>query len=252
MKLKKKTKKLKTTKTKKARKYYFGKEAHAAIVKYQESKCLEEKNKIYTKEIRPSFDKLTENLIFIHGFASDKETFAILKADCVSFLFEILQKFDPSKGSKAFSYFNVCAKNFLIIQNKKKTKRRIRNISIDDQNMGHLDKIEIENSQVIPSQESLLIIEEDKKIIFDMIQDIKQKTNNANEKKCIDAINTIFKNIQELDFLNKRAIFVYLRELSGLNAKQLSVAMSNIRRHYKDVKRNNYLYSIFSNDVLDG
>jgi hypothetical protein len=250
MKLKKKTKKIRATKTKK--KYYFGKEAHAAIVRYQQSKCLQEKNKIYTLDIKPSFDKLTENLIFIHGFANDKENFSILKSDCVSFLFEILQKFDPSKGSKAFSYFNVCAKNFLIIQNKKKIKRKIRNISIDDQNIGHLDKIEIENSQVIPSQEATLIIEEDKKIIFQLIEEIKSKTNNANEKKCIDAINTIFKNINDLDFLNKRAIFVYLRELSGLNAKQLSVAMSNIRRHYKDIKQNNYLYLIFSDDILGG
>jgi hypothetical protein len=105
---------------------------------------------------------------------------------------------------------------------------------------------------VIPSQEATLIIEEDKKIIFELIEEIKSKTNNANEKKCIDAINTIFKNINDLDFLNKRAIFVYLRELSGLNAKQLSVAMSNIRRHYKDIKQNNYLYLIFSDDILGG
>ena len=249
MKLKKKTKNLKKPREKKTKKYYFGKEAHSAIVRYQNCDCIVEKNKIYSNDIRPSFDKLTENLIFIHGFSQDKETFDVLKSDCVSFLFEILQKFDPSKGSKAFSYFNVCAKTFLIIQNKKKSKRKIR---IDDQNISHLDKLEIENSQVIPSQEAALIIEEDKKIIFDLISEIKEKTNNANEKKCIEAINTIFKNIQELDYLNKRAIFVYLRELSGLNAKQLSVAMSNIRRHYKNIKSDNYTYAIFSDDILDG
>ena len=46
----------------------------------------------------------------------------ILKSDCVSFLYETLEKFDPSKGSKAFSYFNVVAKNWLIIQSKKRVK----------------------------------------------------------------------------------------------------------------------------------
>ena len=248
MKLKKKTKKVTRSKTKKSKKYYFGKEAHAAIVRYQESNCIKEKNKIYTADIRPSFDKLTENLIFIHGFAKDKENFTILKNDCVSFLFEILQKFDPSKGSKAFSYFNVCAKNFLIIQNKKKNKRRIRNISIDDENISIMDKYEIETSQVIPSQEETLIIKEDKKLIFDLICAIDSKTSNTNEKKCMAAIKTIFENINELDFLNKRAIFVYLRELSGLNAKQLSVAMSNIRKNYKDIKKNNYLFMLFKED----
>ena len=69
----------KKTKAKKTRKKpYFGKAAHAAVVEYQESDCKKEKNTIYEKKIRPSFEKLTENLIFIHGFSSDKETFHVL------------------------------------------------------------------------------------------------------------------------------------------------------------------------------
>ena len=52
----------------------------------------------------------------------------------------------------------------------------------------------------------------------------------------------------ELDYLNKRAVFVYLRDISGLTPKQLSVSMSNIRKHYKDIKKtnkNHYSFSIF-------
>ena len=233
----------------KRRKPYFGKTEHDAIVKYQECICKNHKNSIYEKQIRPAFTKLTENLIFIHGFANDKENFNILKSDCISFLYETLQKFDPHKGSKAFSYFNVCAKNFLIIQNKKKNKRKIRNVNIDDENLSSSDKTAIENYQVIKSQEASMILNEDKKIIFQMISEIRSKSNNTNEKKCIDAVETIFKNIEQLDYLNKRAIFVYLRELSGLNAKQLSVAMSNIRKHYKNIKKSNHMFLLFRDDL---
>lgn len=161
-----------------------------------------------------------------------------------------MQKFDPSKGSKAFSYFNVCAKNFLIIQNKKRTKRKYRNISIEDESLSNSDKFEIENSQVIASQEASIILAEDKVLIFEIIEKIKDKISNNNEVKCIDAINIIFKNINDLDYLNKRAIFVYLRELSGLNAKQLSVAMSNIRKQYKEITKNDDMYMLFSDDIL--
>ena len=240
----------KKRKKRKKKKPYFGKDAHLAIVDYQNTSEQKEKNKIYTDKIRPSFSKLVENLIFIHGFSSDQEHFKILKSDCVSFLFEILQKFDPSKGSKAFSYFNVCAKNFLIVQNKKKTRQKYRNISIEDDSLSNSDKFVIEHSQIIPSQEAALILKEDKQIIFNIITDIKGKLTNSNELKCIEAINTIFKNINELDYLNKRAIFVYLRELSGLNAKQLSVAMSNIRKQYKEIKKGEYIYMLFSDDIL--
>ena len=162
MKLKKKTIKNNALakKPKKRKKPYFGKAEHNAIINYQECECKSQKNLIYEKEIRPAFTKLTENLIFIHGFATDKENFSILKSDCISFLYETLQKFDPHKGSKAFSYFNVCAKNFLIIQNKKKNKRKIRNINIDDENLSSSDKSTIENYQVIKSQEATMILNE--------------------------------------------------------------------------------------------
>lgn len=232
-------------KPRKKRKPYFGKDAHNSIVKYQNCDCQEHKNKIYVKEIRPSFEKLVENLIFIHGFSKDKNTFEILKADCISFLFQTLQKFDPGKGSKAFSYFNVCAKNFLIIQQKKKNKRRSRNISLFDESLSLDDKKAIETHSVIPSQESIMIRNEDKALIIEMIDSISNKTSNANEIKCINAIRTLFKNIEELDYLNKRAVFVYLRELSGLNAKQLSVAMSNLRKYYRDAVKNNNFFLFF-------
>ena len=44
---------------------------------------------------------------------------------------------------------------------------------------------------------------------------------------------SLFERIDDLDLLNKRAIFVYLRDISNLNPKQLSIAMSSIRKHYK-------------------
>ena len=81
------------------------------------------------------------------------------------------------------------------------------------------------------------------KVVNDII---KNKVTNANEKLCIDAIITLFNNIDDLDFLNKRAIFVYLREISGLNPKQLSVAMSNIRKNYKEIIKSNDNFILFA------
>ena len=237
--MKLKTKRVVKRGRKKSKKPYFGVVAHKAIVDYQNSDCREYKNNLYNKTIKNSFEKLTENLIFIHGFSSDKETFITLKNDCVSFLYETLEKFDPAKGSKAFSYFNVCAKNFLIIQSKKKVKRKKRLVSIFDESLSNLEQLEIENSQVIPSQEEVLIKKEDKENLKELLSSVKSKLSNKNEISCCEAIITLFSKIDELDYLNKRAVFVYLRELSGLNPKQLSVAMSNIRKQYKDIIKNN-------------
>lgn len=246
--LKKKTVKKKSKTTKKL---YFGKEAHNAIVEYQSTECRNLKHKIYETKIRQSFHKLVENLIFIHGFARDPASFETLKFDCVTFLYETLEKFDPERGSKAFSYFNVCAKNFLIIQSNKKNKNARRNISFD--NYAHLssaDKRSIDVYSYVPSPESVMIQKEDKDRMFEVLGIIGNKINNENEKLCVHAVTKLFKDIDSLELLNKRAIFVYLREISGLNPKQLSVAMSSVRKHFREIVKNNDEYqSMFRIDM---
>ena len=116
------------------RNMYFNKDTQASIEKYKSLPDDQEdqKIKIYQEEILPAFDKLSENLIFVYGFKSPYASSDELKNDCVAFLFETIRKWDPSRGTKAFSYFNVVAKNWLIINTRKHLKRRNRHVSIDD------------------------------------------------------------------------------------------------------------------------
>ena len=71
------------------------------------------------------------------------------------------------------------------------------------------------------------------------------KVTKENEKICIAAIRQVFENVDNLDFLNKRAIYVYVREISGLTSKQLSVAMSKIRKQYKDIVHDSRIVDLF-------
>jgi hypothetical protein len=232
---------------KKKKKPYFGKDAHQAVVDYQNAETRETKNDIYNEKIKPSFEKLAENLIFIHGFAaSDYSLVEILKNDCVSFLYETLEKFDPTRKTKAFSYFNVVAKNWLIIQSKKRIKNRNRHVSMSNLSiLSRADKSSIENYQIIPSQETLMIMKQNREMLDVLLVKIKNRLSNQNEIACVNAIITLFAKIEELDFLNKRAVFVYMRELSNLTPKQLSVAMSNIRKHYKEIVKSNDDFNVF-------
>ena len=119
-------------------------------------------------------------------------------------------------------------------------------MSIEDfTKMSAVEKRAIENYKIIPAQDDVLIREEDKEILKEILEKIKNRVNNHNEKLCMEAIVKVFENIDNLDFLNKRAIFVYLREISGLNPKQLSVAISNIRKYYREIVGDNDFYRLF-------
>lgn len=213
---------------------YFSIDTQNAIIEYQNSEDEAEKNKLYVEQIFPAFDKLAQNLIFIYGFVSKSEPYEHLKSDCVSFLFETIHKWNPEKGTKAFSYFNVVAKNWLIINSRRRIKNERRHVSVDHQEgMSRRDKVKYESHDVILSPDEIMIKQNFRSEIMEVLREIQKRVSGENEKKCIDAVITVFDTVDQLDFLNKRAIFVYVRDISGLSPKQLSVAMSIIRKHYR-------------------
>ena len=225
---------------------YFNMDTQKNIEEYQKLECPDEKRGLYEKDILPAFDKLCENFIFVYGFKSAYSTFGELKADCISFLYESIHKWSPEKGTKAFSYFNVVAKNWLIINTRQHKKRRERHLSIDQPDkMSISQKEQLESFDVIPPPDEIMAIAERKSQILEMVTDMKVKISNENEMLCLEAIHTLFSNVDELDLLNKRAVLVYIREISGLDKKQMSKAMSVIRRHYRSMVKDRNLYDIF-------
>lgn len=213
---------------------YFTKDTQLAIKEFRESECHDFREIVYKTRIMPALEKLAENLIYIYGFHKQHDDVINLKHQCVVNLYETLHKFDHTRGSNAFSYFNVVGKNWLIIQSRKKNKRKRKEISIDDPAYDlTIEGLFLKNDQVSESPEQILINKEKRDSIRKMFLEIKDKLNNDMEKHCMESIITIFDNLENLDFLNKRAIFVYIRELSGLNSKQLSTCMSSIRKIYK-------------------
>jgi len=217
-------------------KMYFHSGTHDAIVNFQQETRQEMRDMIYTIEILPAFSKLVENLIFIHG-ANVVGSVDEFKNDCISFLYETLKKFDPSRGTKAFSYFNVVAKNWIVVKTRQKIKHSRRHVNIDDKT-------------VVPEIETLDIVEPTFEIygaggkkafqaeqLELMFVEIKDRLEQEHEIVCMNAIIHLFHNIDDIDFFNKRAIFVYIREMTNLNTKQISSAMSGIKRHYRETMK---------------
>ena len=226
----------------KALRMYFNAGTQAAIVAYQkaagpEPEKKKERDRLYVKEIMPAFEKLVENLINIHKFTSLHDTYDDLKNDCVNFLFETIGKFDATRGTNAFSYFNVVAKNWLIIKTKQKSQRIKRSVSLDDPEALSVNEQRIvEDHSTVPAQDELLMNEHSAKAVVTLLYEIRAKVKTENELACINSIITIFENIDDIDLLNKSAILLYMRELSGLSPKQLTTTMQTVKKHYRRLK----------------
>jgi len=213
-------------------------ETQQKIEEYQKSKTKRLKDTIYVNHIHPAFKELVHNLVSVYKFKSSSEDINHLKHDCVAFLYETIHKWKPENGTKAFSYFNVVAKNWLTIHTRRLLKNSKRNVSIENtEDMSSYEKTQLNR---LEKDISVIYQENEERELFlpnfiEMTDVIRTKLKDDRDKKCIDAIQQIFRNANDLDYLNKRAVFVYLREISGLNNSELSSSLSTIRKHYRKI-----------------
>jgi hypothetical protein len=110
---------------KRTKKRYFTEDTEAAIAEYLASTNQAERYHIYSTRIHYALYKLAENLIHTFKFYyTEVDSLEDLKHEVICFLIEKLDYFDPTKGSKAFSYFSIVGKNYLILYNNNNYKKK--------------------------------------------------------------------------------------------------------------------------------
>lgn len=236
----------KPKKKKKRKSYYFDLNVQNKIVEYQKTSCKNTQSIIYEKHIFPAFSDLVHSLVSVYGFKSSNEDITHLKSDCITHLYEALHKWNPDKKSKAFSYFNVVAKHWLTIQSRRLLKNQRRSAYIDDPyGLSHTEKSELFDREYVDPD--ILAIEGKERFekLIEMIDYITDHLKDENDIKCCFAIKKVFNSIDELEYFNKRAVFVYLREISGLNSTELSSSLSSIRKIYRKVAGPDKHFDIF-------
>ena len=212
---------------------YFTKDTDISIAHFLscDSSRDKEKKEVFDKEIRPAFEKLIENLIFVYGFYNI-DNVDTLKMEALSNLYEMLPKFDPTKGTKGFSYFNVVAKNWFIMKVKEKNKKtRIENeLHVDiDQDSAHSDP----NFAVSPYE--ALVEERERWLLFYAAMDSwKDRLSKKTEKQVLEAVIFLMKNPELVSIYNKKAVYLYLRELTNLNTKQVVTNLKKIKTFYNE------------------
>ena len=65
----------------------------------------------------------------------------------------------------------------------------------------------------------------------------KDKFCKDQEKKVLEAIILLFENPDIVPIYNKKAIYFYIREITGLNTKQVVTNLNKFKRKYNLLKK---------------
>tara|TARA_R100000388_G_scaffold94986_1_gene84776 strand:+ start:385 stop:1077 length:693 start_codon:yes stop_codon:yes gene_type:complete len=211
--------------------HYFTKETEQAIIDYCATDNLNTRTQLYIEHIQPAFNELVTKIVYTYKFTS-LENIDVLKEDCKVWLTTILGKFDPSQGTKAFSYFSVVTKNWFTHKAKQQTKKNRREIEYDSM----IREIEAVSTD---DNDDLFDEQEEREFWTFLLVEIKSWENpnlKPNEQKVLDAILTLMNNVDQIEIFNKKAIYLYMREITGLNTKQIVSCLNKMREKYRTFK----------------
>jgi hypothetical protein len=219
-------------KTKKRKNYYFTQEHENAIIQYTNTNCIRERTDLYVKWIQPAFNEMVDKIVFTYKF-TNLPNCDVLRDECKIWLMTILDKYDPSKGSKAFSYFSVITKNWFIHKVKRQQKRNKREVDY-----GNISKKFEE--EYLSTDQSYLSDREEQEFWNSFYLELKSWDVSAmkeNDLKVYKAIVILFESKEDIDIFNKKAIYLYLREITGLNTKQIVNSLKKFRKKYSIFKQ---------------
>ncbi|HAI18081.1 MAG TPA: hypothetical protein DCM10_08725, partial [Xanthomarina gelatinilytica] len=165
-----------------------------------ESTSMRRREELYVKLLQPAFDQMVDKIVFTYKFTT-LPNIDILRQECKIWLMTVLGKFNPDKGSKAFSYFSVITKNWFIQKVKKNKKKNLREIELDElPKEQELKHISVENEYDDDREK-----EEFWNHLWEEIQLWDTDKLKENEKKVLEAIKILLESPDDIEIFNKKA-----------------------------------------------
>ena len=213
---------------KKTTNYYWTDDTERGIIRYNTTDRPSVKNKIYNDHLEYPFFKLTENIINTFKFSYFDDVFKDVQNECISFIVLNMHKYDHTKGSKAFSYFSVVIKNYLILNNNANYKKLKTHASIDNARGVHSQQV---------NEDANIFIEETIDYFENKIPHMFSKNKDRIIAYAIVDLMKIRDNIEEF---NKKALYILLREMTNVETAKITKVLNLMRKHMKTLQNNFY------------
>lgn len=206
---------------------YFTKITELAIIGYNKTDSTVRRERIYRRFIYPAFMKLAENLINKMKPDYIDSSFHDLQTDLVTFLTARLDKFNPDAG-KAYSYYTRTSFNYLIAENQKgyaKLKQDTQTLDIDEQRN---IMTEIHNDEMRETLRYFM----DAYIAY-CYDNLNYIFNNSTDIHVADSILHIFETRENIEDFNKKALYIFIRERTGLETTNITRVIKTLKQIYE-------------------
>jgi hypothetical protein len=209
-------------------KLYFTKDHENAILQYVASADIQERSYLYNEFIGPAFNEMVDKIVYTYKFTT-LPNIGSLQEECKIWLVTILPKYNPEKA-KAFSYFSVITKNWFIHKVKKHSKKRRTELEI----IGGLPKdLELKYISTVNPYPAHREHEEFFSFLKQEMDTWEYDKMKENEERVLNAIKILFDSAEDIEIFNKKAIYLYMREITGLNTKQVVNNLNKMRIKYR-------------------
>ena len=213
---------------------YFTQETEDAIILYNQTTDSEIRSRLYNNKIHYAFFKLTENIIHTFKFYyTEVDNITDLQHEVITFLLSKIHLFKPEKGAKAFSYFGTIAKRYLILSNQKNYKKRVDTAPIEILEESESHSYNIDESSYNERLSSFIDL-----YIEHCTQNIYELFPKEYDAQIADAILELFRKRENLDIFNKKALYIYIREI--IDAKTPKI--TKIANQLYDIFKQNYIF----------
>jgi hypothetical protein len=231
---------VKEKKAKKAPIMYFTQDTENAVIEYNNEEDVDKRNTIYNERIKYSFEKLVENIFNTFKFTYFETSPLEIQKETVAHLVANLNKYQQDKG-KAFGYFSIVAKHYLIFHNNNNYKRFKQNVDISDTPSETTVCLQVEDSYYKNTEMAefmQMMIDYWEKHVGKIFT--KQKDLNI-----ANAVIELFRNSDRIDAFNKKALYLYIREISSCKTQQITKVINKMKQY-----QNNITKSYINNGVL--
>jgi len=231
---------VKEKKTKKPPVMYFTQDTENAVIEYNQEEDVEKRNNIYNERIKYSFEKLVENIFNTFKFTYFETSPIEIQKETVAHLVANLNKYQQDKG-KAFGYFSIVAKHYLIFHNNNNYKRFKQNVDISDTPSETTVCLQVEDAYYKNTEMSEFM----KMMIDYWEKHVGKIFTKQKDLNIANAVIELFRNSDRIDAFNKKALYLYIREISSCKTQQITKVINKMKQY-----QNNITKSYINNGIL--